>query len=129
MGKFGWSLPPGVSPGMLPGEQSETCMICYKDCADCICPECPKCGEVGRLECYGPNGLKPTKEQLISHQQALVSQLEAKLREEKMHLNAMQKMSNPFNKRAGWDDGEPYLFWDEDPNKWEDPSKILLTWG
>lgn len=134
MGKFGWSLPPGVRARDLPGEQTEYCTICFKECEECICPECPVCQEVGRLECYSTeteanHGLKATKEQLIAYQEAFVAKLKAKLDEEQKSLEWMKKVQNPFSQTEGSDMGEPYMWWWDNPNKWEDITAIRLTWG
>lgn len=58
MGKFGWSLPPGVYT--LPGEEPAICEICGRGLDgvsknpdyDCQCPECPECNEAGNLSCW-----------------------------------------------------------------------------
>lgn len=69
-GIFGWSLPPGC--GDLPGEGGgDSCSVCMKNVADCICPECPECGEYGDPNCYEEgssrfHGLRRNIEQIAS---------------------------------------------------------------
>lgn len=60
---FGWSLPPGVTTGMIdPGDSPyEVCGVMPDDC---ICPECPTCGAQGDLKCYEEHGLTRNEDQL-----------------------------------------------------------------
>lgn len=62
MGKFGWSLPPGVRT--LPGEEPDPpCFVCGQPWEKCICPECPVCQEIGWPDCYRDHGLRRTEKQ------------------------------------------------------------------
>ncbi len=69
MGKFGWSLPPGVTNRMIDEAYGtdEPCEICGQNPdGDCLCPECPECGGVGDPGCYDKHGLVRTQEQIDS---------------------------------------------------------------
>lgn len=68
MGKFGWSLPPGVTHRMIDEAygREEPCEICGKWVDDCICPECSVCEAYGDPRCYKEHGLEMTKEQIES---------------------------------------------------------------
>ena len=86
-GIFGWSLPPGVTSSMLPGNSSydEQCTQCGNHLDNCVCPECSECGDVGNPDCYDPShkyyhGMKLNDEQidgLVLAQERLYWLLEA----------------------------------------------------
>ena len=65
MGKFGWSLPPGVTT--LPGEEECPCDVCGKGEYDCICDECLVCGTAGDPERYKSHGMVKTQAQIDSY--------------------------------------------------------------
>ena len=61
MGKFGWSLPPGVTDRMIDEAYGfdQPCEVCAGNPeldndteGGCICPECPVCGDYGNPDCY-----------------------------------------------------------------------------
>jgi hypothetical protein len=56
MGKFGWSLPPGVTNRMIDQAYGidQPCEVCggNPDTDECICPECPVCEAYGDPYCY-----------------------------------------------------------------------------
>lgn len=62
MGKFGWSLPPGVTMNMIDPPEPP-CEICGQQIDNCICPECSVCGEYGFSQCYVEHGMRRTEEQ------------------------------------------------------------------
>lgn len=95
MGKFGWSLPPGVTSRMIDEAYGVEgpCECCGKMVDDCICPECPKCGEYGNPDCYTSlgnfkapkgHGMEYNDEQLAGQ-----AELEEYYREERKREDAM----------------------------------------
>ena len=83
MGKFGWSLPPGVTHRMIDESMGlhEPCECCGLTVDDCICEECPTCGEYGNPGCYKgyfkeDHGMEFTTKQLEGRQ-LLADQIEA----------------------------------------------------
>jgi hypothetical protein len=68
MGKFGWSLPPGVTNRMIEeacGSDGQ-CEICGKHVDSCICPECPVCKTAGDPNCYVNHTMVRSQEQIDS---------------------------------------------------------------
>jgi len=62
-GKFGWSLPPGVSYADIDPKEGP-CDVCGLSVDECICPECPVCGGVGDPKCYETHELVRTPKQI-----------------------------------------------------------------
>lgn len=77
----GFNLPPGVTPGMIPGEQPSICDVCLGDvdAGECVCPECPTCTSQGDSECYRNHGLRLTRDQLRRRQQMRLNRVKADL--------------------------------------------------
>lgn len=103
MGKFGWSLPPGVSHRMIDESLGldEPCECCGKFEDDCICEECPKCGEYGDPKCYKgyfkeDHGMEYSKEQLAG-QKELADEIEA----DRMRDDALYEEYMLENKQDG----------------------------
>jgi len=129
MSKFGWSLPPGVSTRDLPGNEDETCAVCFKQPDDCVCDECKVCFEFGNPRCHKEHGMKLNKAQLVARHEYLLHRAEAKVKETKTELEYIKKTDNPFNREDGEDRGEPpYVFSDKLEDQ-PDPFDIKLVWG
>src|SRR5262245_13454272 len=101
MGKFGWSLPPGVTHRMIEEQFGDEgpYMCCGRDPAECICPECPVCHETGNPGCYKPPnttvdeggcGLKYHREQLIGQAKMRIAALREQIQDEEMALAYLQ---------------------------------------
>jgi len=73
-GKFGWSLPPGVSHRDI-DPSAGPCDVCGHSEDNCICPECPVCSAFGLLQCYTDHGLRMTIDQEIGRQKMEQSNL------------------------------------------------------
>lgn len=86
MGKFGWSLPPGVTTRMIDEAYGVEgpCECCGKMVDDCICEECSICNSYGDPDCYKNHGMKFTPEQLAGQ-----AELEEYYREERKREDAM----------------------------------------
>lgn len=94
MGKFGWSLPPGVST--LPGEESHPCETCGLGEDDCICPECPVCGESGNTYCYEKKHLTYNKKQLLGQAQMKLGDLESAVAEQQMYIDWLKEQPDDY---------------------------------
>lgn len=88
MGKFGWSLPPGVSHRMIDEAYGVEgpCECCGKMVDDCICEECPQCSEYGDPHCYKEHGMEYSAEQLAGQ-----AELDQHYKEEREHEDAMYR--------------------------------------
>ena len=98
MGKFGWSLPPGVSHRMIDEAYGveEPCMCCGEWENDCICEECPQCSEYGNPICYVKHGMKYTDEQLAGQKE-----LKDRIEDERMKEDALYREYLLENKLDG----------------------------
>lgn len=92
----GFNLPPGVSPGMIPGEGDSVCDICGQEAGACVCPDCPKCNAQGDPNCYAVHGMTLNKAQLVERQKIRVAKLQADVDGARSILTWLQDHYSPF---------------------------------
>jgi len=103
MGKFGWSLPPGVTQRMIDeafGGDEGPCECCGRDPADCICPECPICHEQGNLKCYegfGHGHMEFSREQMIGQSKLRIHRLKEQITDEELALQYLEQGEEQCN--------------------------------
>lgn len=105
MGKFGWSLPPGVSMSDIDPPPTE-CEVCGRYAESCICSECSVCGAAGDPCCYGlvpldgaytsSHGLKRNKLQLIGSVKAKISKYQDLIVDEQQYLAWLEERPDTY---------------------------------
>lgn len=91
-----------------PPEYDETCVICWRQPDECICPECPECGVVGDPNCINThlkwNMFPALNGSLWAEYDQRAAEAYREAQQLRIQLSGMEAAERMIQEAMGWDE-------------------------